>query len=86
MYIKIVDPGEPYQSFTLDLSIEDYISLFEKEIAFGKLLKIFSGLGSIIINDPKRLKEWVTTDPRYSAVIEVVDELSKCLHTGEQND
>ena len=78
MYIKIIDPGEPYQSFTLDLSIKDYISLFEKEVAFGKLLKIFSGLGTIIMENPERLREWIS-DPRYKEIIRTVENLSEIM-------
>lgn len=78
MYIKIIDPGEPYQSFTLELSAKDYIFLFKKEVAFGKLLKVFIGLGTIIMENPERLREWIS-DPRYKEIIRTVKSLSEIM-------
>lgn len=78
MYIKLIDPGESYQSFTLELSAKDYISLFKKEVAFGKLLKVFMGLGTIIMENPERLREWIS-DPRYKEIIRTVESLSEIM-------
>ena len=80
MDIRYNNIGTKFEKFELYLRTEDYIKLFQKDIAFGKLLKIYIGLAKIISADPKKLRSWVD-DPMYAEVLDVskkiYDELAK---------
>ena len=79
MNIKYNNIGTEFEKFNLYLDEKDYHKLFEEEIAFGKLLRIFEDLGKIISDDPKKLREWVLHDTRYVGVLKVSDEIRSIL-------
>lgn len=79
MNIQYTNIGTKFEKFDLYLDEKDYHKLFEKEIAFGKLLLIFEDLGKIISEDPNKLREWVLHDPRYEGVLKVSDEIRNIL-------
>ena len=84
MNITYKDIGTEYEKFELYLEEKDYHKLFEKEIAFGKLLWIFEDLGKIISKYPNKLREWVLHDSRYDGVSEVTEEICKILSNKEE--
>ncbi len=79
MNIQYNNIGTEFERFDLYLEEKDYHKLFEEEIAFGKLLRIFEDLGKIISEDPNKLKEWVLHDPRYEGVLKVTKGICKIL-------
>lgn len=79
MNIQYTNIGTKFEKFDLYLDEKDYHKLFEKEIAFGKLLLIFEDLGKIISEDPNKLREWVLHDHRYEGVLKVSDEIRNIL-------
>ena len=84
MNIQYNNIGTEFEKFDLYLEEKDYHNLFEEEIAFGKLLRIFEDLGKIISEDPKELREWVSDDSRYKGVLEVSEEICKILLKEEE--
>ena len=79
MNIQYNNIGTEFERFDLYLDEKDYHKLFEEEIAFGKLLRIFEDLGKIISEDPNKLREWVLHDSRYEGVLKVSDEIRNIL-------
>lgn len=79
MNIQYNNIGTEFEKFDLYLEEKDYHKLFEEEIAFGKLLRIFEDLGKIISDDPKKLRDWVLHDTRYEGVLKVSDEIRSIL-------
>lgn len=79
MNIQYGNIGTEFEKFDLYLEEKDYHKLFEEEIAFGKLLRIFEDLGKIISDDPKRLRDWVLHDARYEGVLKVSDKIRSIL-------
>ena len=79
MNIKYNNIGTEFKKFDLYLEEKDYHKLFEEEIAFGKLLRIFEDLGKIISEDPNKLREWVLHDTRYDGVLKVTKGICKIL-------
>lgn len=84
MNIQHNNIGTEFERFEIYLREEDYHKLFEEEIAFGKLLRIFEDLGEIISEDPNKLREWVLHDSRYPGVLEVTKEIYKILSNKEE--
>ena len=84
MNIQYTNIGTKFERFDLYLDEKDYHKLFEKEIAFGKLLLIFEDLGRIISEDPNKLREWVLHDHRFEGVSEVSKEICKILSNEEE--
>lgn len=83
MNIQYNNIGTEFERFDLYLDEKDYHKLFEEEIAFGKLLRIFEDLGKIISDNPNKLREWVH-DPRCEGVLKVSKEICKILSNEEE--
>ena len=66
--------GTPYEKFDIFLDVKDYKNLFESEIAFGKLLKIYIELSNVMMEDKERLLEWVES-PLYEKTKENIEKL-----------
>ena len=66
--------GTPYERFDIFLDIKDYKNLFESEIAFGRLLKIYVELSNVMMEDKERLLEWVES-PLYEKTKENIEKL-----------
>lgn len=84
MNIQYNNIGTEFERFDLYLEEKDYHKLFKKEIAFGKLLRIFEDLGKIISEDPNKLRAWVLHDSRYDGMSEVTEEICKILSNKEE--
>ena len=75
MNIQYTNIGTKFEKFDLYLDEKDYHKLFEEEIAFGKLLRIFEDLGKIISDNPNKLRE---------GVLKVSKEICKILSNEEE--
>ena len=57
MNITYNNIGTPYEKFDIFLDVIDYKNLFESEIAFGRLLRIYVELSNVMMEDKERLLE-----------------------------
>lgn len=79
MNINYHNINTEYETFDLYLDTKDYVELLKKEIAFGKVLKIYIELAKIILENPE-LKEWCNGPlHQYDDVLRYSKKIVECI-------
>lgn len=85
MKININSIGDELQTMSMYLSIEDYVALFKKEVAFGTLLRVYEELGKIISEDEDRLREWAGDD-WYKPMVDTTNKVASIINSNNTTD